>query len=138
MAGQKTTIPRKGQDMEAGELNYRAPFEKKTAAYTVTPAESGKTFEADAAATVVFTLPATQAGLLYTFVVKQLPGSGAGTSISPNTNDKIMGNGFTAADDKDAINTAATDRVGDMITLLGDGVDGWYVVGINGTWAREA
>jgi hypothetical protein len=42
-----------------------------------------------------------------------------------------------AADDKDAINTAATDRVGDSLTLVGDGVDGWYVVGVTGTWARE-
>lgn len=138
MAGQKTYIPRKGQDMDMGEITYKLPVEVKTAAYTVTAADSGKVLIADAAASVIFTLPATVAGLVFTFVVKQLPGSGAGVAVSPAAADKIIGNGFTPADDKDAVCVVASDRLGDMITLVGDGVDGWYITSVIGTWTREA
>ena len=30
------------------------------------------------------------------------------------------------------------DRAGDAITLVGDGVDGWYITGLTGTWTRQA
>lgn len=114
----------------------RQKVETKTANYTVVAADSGKIIIANAV-DLVFTLPATVAGLVFTFVVKAVSAT-TGLSISPAAADKIMGNGFTSADNKDAINTAATDREGDMIQLVGDGVDGWYVTGVIGTWAREA
>ena len=63
--------------------------------------------------------------------------TGTGTSISPATGDKIQGTGITAADNKDLINTAATDAVGDAATLVCDGVDGWWIENLIGTWARE-
>ena len=44
---------------------------------------------------------------------------------------------ITAADDKDYTNTNATNAVGDLVTILGDGADGWYVIEERGTWARE-
>ena len=40
--------------------------------------------------------------------------------------------------DKDIINTKATANKGDRITLIGDGVDGWYIVEGVGIWASEA
>jgi hypothetical protein len=135
---QKTYIARKGDDVNVGELTFKTTVETKTASYTVTAEDSGKLFLANGSGTVVFTLPATALGLTYTFLVMQLPGSGAGTSVSPAAADKIIGNGFTAADDKDAINTAASDALGDLITVVGDGIDGWYVTAVRGTWAREA
>lgn len=97
---------------------------------------------------VVLTLPATAAGTV--FIIRnggaQVSGGPAGTgangsvgvSVSPAAADKIQGNGFTAADNKDAINTKATSQVGDEICLVGDGVDGYNIQYVIGTWAREA
>lgn len=111
-----------------------------TAVFTAVPAsQSGTTFISTAVDTV-FQLPATQAGLRYTFISKA-PSGGAGMKVSPVAADKIMGTAgtvaFTSADDKDAINTGATDAEGDSITLVGDGVDGWFIVSSTGVWARE-
>ena len=83
------------------------------------------------------TLPATQEGLIYTIVVGGTSTS-TGLSISPNANDQIIGLGITAADNKDLINTQATQRVGDSVTLVGNGSTGWLAINASGTWAREA
>lgn len=119
-----------------GASNGGAGVVTKDAAYTVTEADNGRTFVATAV-DLVFTLPATKNGLEYTFYTG-LASTTTGLSISPAAADKINGLGITAADNKDLINTAATDAVGDCVTIRGDGVDGWYVVSIRGTWAREA
>lgn len=119
-----------------GTLNgSRVGVETKTADYTLTAADSGKVFLAGAV-DLVFTLPSTVSGLVYTIVVKTVSAS-TGCSVSPAAADQIVGNGFTVADDKDAINTAATDAVGDSITVVGDGSVGWYITNVAGTWARE-
>lgn len=115
--------------------------QSKAANYTVTAADSDSTFIATAA-DVVFTLPSTSAGLRYTFVTGALS-TGTGTSISPAAADKIMGSvdgptAITSADDKDLINSGASDVLGDSVTLIGDGLDGWFIVGCTGVWAREA
>lgn len=82
------------------------------------------------------TLPATAVGLVFT--IRNGGADGAVlVTVSPNANDKIQGIGFSAADNKDALNTKATAKQGDFITLLGDGVDGWFVVDCVGTWVRE-
>lgn len=100
---------------------------------------------------VVITLPSTAAGS--TFVIRNggVPvsngpaGSGSNASlavtVSPAAADAIAGNGFTAAVNKDAINTKATSTVGDEITLVGSGTAGvaaWNIQELVGTWAREA
>lgn len=97
---------------------------------------------------IVITLPATAAGSTFTIRNGGVPVSdgAAGTgsngsvlvAVSPNASDKIQGLVFTAADNKDALNTKATSQVGDYITLVGDGVDGYNVVASRGIWAREA
>lgn len=90
------------------------------------------------AADLVFTLPSTAAGLVYTFIVSAAALSGGtGLSVRPTAIDKIMGTGITSADDKDLINDGATDTEGDMVTLVGDGADGWYITAMRGTWSRE-
>lgn len=110
----------------------------KSANYTVTAADSYTYFIATAA-DVVFTLPATAAGLTYRFSLANAGLSGGtGLSVSPAAADQIAGNGFTLADNKDAINTGATDRAGDFLEIVGDGADGWYITGVIGIWAREA
>lgn len=106
-----------------------------TANYAVTAGDNGKTFLVGAA-DLVATLPATAAGLHYRFIVMALS-TVTGFSVSPAAADKITGNGFTPADNKDAINSAATDAIGDKIDVLGDGVDGWIITDVTGTWARE-
>jgi hypothetical protein len=83
------------------------------------------------------TLPSTVVGTSYTIV----NGGADGTilvTVAPAAADKIMGNGFTSADNKAALNTKATAKRGDYIKLLGDGVNGWMVVAVQGTWARAA
>lgn len=103
---------------------------------TLTQDDSGKIIVITGADKVV-TLPATQEGLVYTIVTGATSVT-TGLSVSPVAADRIIGLGFTAADDKDAINTQATERVGDSITLVGNGSTGWLAIRASGTWAREA
>lgn len=109
--------------------------QSKAANYTVLASEAGTVFIATAA-DVVFELPATAAGLRYTFVFK-VPSGGTGGQIGPVAADKIMGDGVTSADDKNIINTGATDREGDSIEVIADGADGWFIITKSGTFARE-
>lgn len=91
------------------------------------------------AADKVITLPSTAAGLRYKILLATAGlSAGTGLSVSPAALDLITGNGFTVADNKDAINTGATDVAGDFIELTGDGSLGYYITDIAGTWAREA
>lgn len=83
------------------------------------------------------TLPSTVVGMR--FRIQNGGANGAVlVAVSPAAADKIMGNGFTSADNKDALNTKATAKNGDYIDLVGDGVNGWFVSGVKGIWAREA
>jgi hypothetical protein len=113
-----------------GAISY-PNIETKDANFTVTREDSGKTFIIDAA-DVVATLPATEAGLVFTFYVKTLGGS-TGCSISPQAADKFISG--SKADDEDLVNSAASDAVGDNVTVMGDGTDGWLVLNTVGTWA---
>lgn len=110
----------------------------KSADYTLTTEDSGAVVVVTGVDKVM-TLPATALGLKYTFVLAAAGlSAGTGLSISPAAADKIMGNGFTSADNKDAILAGATDREGDVLTIVGDGADGWYITEAIGTWSREA
>lgn len=97
---------------------------------------------------ITITLPATAAGLNFTVrnggvsVVGGPAGTGSDGSIlvtvAPNASDQIAGNGFTATDNKAALNTKATAKVGDEISLVTDGSVGWMLESVKGTWARQA
>lgn len=105
---------------------------------TLTLAHSGALIVVTAA-DVVLTLPATAAGLIFKVVLAAAGLSGGtGLSLSPQAADQIIGNGFTPADDKDAILTGATDRAGDSLTVEADGNLGYYITAVTGTWARQA
>lgn len=84
-------------------------------------------------ATTTVTLPATVAGTTYAV---RVGAAGITVTVSPNASDKIMGNGFTSADDKDAI--ATSQPVGSVLILVGDGTNGWQVSRVHGTWTRQA
>lgn len=108
------------------------------ATQTLTAAQSGEKFVG--AVDVIFTLPAAAAatkGVWYE-VETGAVSAGTGLSISPAAVDHIRGNGLTSVDNKDLINSGATDRLGDMVRLYCDGVDGWVIDAIIGTWAKEA
>jgi len=119
-------------------VGVRRPVATVTADATLTEADSGKVIILNAAASKTISLPATAAGLTFTFVHQVATTSGTGHAISPVAADLIRGNGLTPADDKDLICTQGTSRIGDSVTLVGDGVDGWYITAITGTWARQA
>lgn len=115
-----------------GQLAERKRVLVKTANYTVTEGDSGSVFIANAA-DLVFTLPATKAGLVYTFVNAAVS-AGTGLSVSPAAADNIN----EGTDNKDLINSGATDVLGDSVTVVGDGSTGWFTASKIGTWAAEA
>lgn len=108
------------------------------ATQTLTAAQTGQRFVG--AVDAVFTLPAAAValtGVWYEFETGALS-VGTGLSISPAAADHIRGNGLTSVDNKDLINTGASDRLGDSVRLYCDGVDGWVIDAVIGTWAKEA
>jgi|GEM_PF-1835168 len=124
-------------DTNKAVSGQRAPILTKSANYTVTAADSGSVILV-ASADKVLTLPATAAGYTYTFVLAFAGlSAGTGLSISPAAADKIMGNGLAGVDNKDLILAGAGDVEGDSVTLVGDGVDGYYIVSVNGIWTIE-
>lgn len=120
-----------------GELKSTTQLtQTKSANYSMLITDVGYRTYVDTDA-VVITLPATVVGYTYEFCNSAADGA-SGMAISPNASDKIMGAGLSAQDNKDLINTKATSKKGDLVRLIGDGVDGWYVQEMTGTWAREA
>ena len=84
-------------------------------------------------ATATVTLPSTVVGTSY---IVRVGAEGITVSVSPAAADKIMGHGFTSADNKDLVFTSQP--VGSYVRLVGDGVNGWFVAEIAGTATREA
>ena len=117
-----------------------AGLETITASQTLSNADSGKVFLIGTDALVV-TLPATSKAVTFTFINSGADGNNIIT-ISPDANDKIIGTIVNAAadavcsasDDGDLVNTKATSNRGDRVTLVGDGVDGWYITEGCGIW----
>lgn len=115
-----------------------SPIRIVTTSPTLDASESGLTIMADAADLVV-ALPATAAGLQFRFILGPNGlSTGTGLSLSPVAADYITGNGLTATDNKDLILAGASDRVGDAVLLVADGVNGWFIASVIGTWAKEA
>ena len=110
------------------------------AAITLDGTDDGVTVVANnSAATVVVTLPAAAtvgAGFKARVLTGVLPGAGAGTTVTPNAADKFAGNGFNAKTaGQTLVNSAATDAIGDLVQVISNGVDTWFVVAKVGTWA---
>lgn len=109
-----------------------------TASTTITHADHGATIGIAAGTSFTVTLPATQKGLNYTFVLEGVASGGIGHNVDPAAADKITGNGLALADGVSIKCTQATNRTGDSLTLVGDGADGWYITAVTGTWAQGA
>lgn len=112
--------------------------EAVTGAKTLDAGDSGVVQNVTATATV--TLPAVAAGTSNVNYIIRVGAPDITVTVSPNSADKIVGNGFTAADDKDAI--ATSQPVGSYIVLSAANeatTDSAYTVQrVLGTWTREA
>ena len=110
---------------------------EKTANYTVIiTTDSGKTFTSELNG-ITFTLPSIAIGNTVTFVNMAADGA-ASLTIDPATLDGITYAG-SSTDAKHLINTRATAKRGDFVTLASlDGTVAWQVVGVRGIWAKEA
>ena len=119
------------------EVVHSSAFtETKSANYTMDINDCGKIIYVDTNA-VVITLPSTAVGLYYTFVNAGATDGTVGFSISPAAIDLIKGCDLAPTDDEDIINTAATAKHGDRVSLVADGVNGWMITEMSGTWAEE-
>ena len=109
----------------------------KKANYTVViSTDSGSTFISTLDG-IVYTLPSIAIGNTITFVNLARDGV-AKLSVSPAAADGVTYDG-SSTDNKDIINTKATAKYGDFITLASlDGVVAWQVVAVRGIWAKEA
>lgn len=128
-------------DFDAGV--YRDPYGERTvretlsANKTLDAEDSGKVFFVDTDAFTI-TLPAIATGLDGVKIVNIGAFGAVLVTISPNASDMILGPDITGADDKDLLNTKATARRGDYVVLGGNDADGYSVLEMTGTWARQA
>ena len=124
-----------GKKNEAGVTGFN--IEQKDSSYTVViSTDSGKTFLSNTK-DVVFTLPALAIGNVYTFVNTGADGQN-NLTVSPDGDDGLLYLG-SLTDDKDVINTQATSKVGDYITVASlNSVVFWTVVDVQGVWAKES
>lgn len=87
----------------------------------------------DCPVTTTITLPATVVGTTYLI---RVGAPGVTVTVAPNASDKIMGNGFTSADNKALIFTSQP--FGSYVVLVGDGANGWFAQFVHGTATRAA
>ena len=66
--------------------------------------------------------------------------AGALLTISPNASDKFLVDiaGAAGTDNKDIINTKATQKKYDFVHLMGMDAAGWCIADIRGTWVDES
>ncbi len=121
----------------------RGDSEIQTGDDTLLAAESGKIIKATkSSATQAFTLPvATAKGVVFTFICGHADGE---IKIDPAGSDKIKckatnddGASVAPAGGTGIKNTAATNIIGDYITLIADGVDQWDCIAQSGIWASQ-
>lgn len=120
-----------------------------TATYAPAATDSGMVYIATkTSATQTYTLPtAATAGLTFTFICGHADGE---ILVTPAASQTITMTTFAAvgADADTAIvapsagtgvkNTAATNAIGNSLTLVSDGITGWYTTGIaTGIWASQ-
>ncbi len=120
-------------DLNTFAANVSTPTVVPSAAsFAATAAQDGYIFNITAADKVA-TLPSVVTGLTYTFTVNTLGGS-TGFSIAPAAADFIQF--INVTDNTAVVNTAATDVIGDSMTVVGDAtLGGWIVTNVVGIWA---
>ena len=88
---------------------------------------------------VTVTLPAVVVGATF-IIVNSASDGGALLTISPNSNDKFLVDiaGAAGTDNKDIVNTKATQTKFDYVKLVGLSADGWLIDDIRGTWVDQS
>lgn len=109
-----------------------------SAGKTLDAGDSGVVQNVTDTATII--LPAVGATTSNLSFIIRVGASGKTVTVSPNSADKIVGNGFTAADDKDLIFT--NQPAGSFVWLQAANEattdSAWTVVAISGTATRQA
>jgi len=123
-----------GKKNEGGTSGFN--ITQKDSNYTVViSTDSGKTFLSNTK-DVVFTLPAIAVGNVFTFINTGTDAQN-NLTVSPDGDDGILYLGGLV-DDKDVINTQATSKVGDYVTIASlNSTVFWTVVDVQGVWAKE-
>ena len=85
------------------------------------------------------TLPAVVIGASF-IIVNMAEDGGALLTISPDGNDKFLVDigGAAGTDNKDIINTKATQKKYDYVHLVGMHADGWAIVDKRGVWVAQS
>lgn len=114
-----------------------------SAARAVVAADNGKILLINSTNDIAITLPATVLHFRITIGILQAAAGGKLHSITPVAGDKIMGTNAagTALDGADGIalyHTQATAKVGDFVTLVADGANGYLVIGTQGVWVKAS
>lgn len=112
-----------------------------TGATTLTAAQSGTIIAANAA-DLVITMPTPALGLKFTVVsyasTSTLEGGTVGTTLAPAGTEEFIGNGFTPAAGKGAINTYTSAKQGDLLEVTCLDGSNWWITKVIGTWARHS
>ena len=120
-------------DIDPDGTSPASTVQTKTADYTVTAGDSGRTFSTTgASATVTFAMPAAVPGLRYRFHV----GAAQELRIDPNGSEtcSLPSTGVPGAAGKYLTANAAGETVAIECALAGT----WSVFGFTGTWTAEA
>ena len=127
-----------------GSLNSLSPiYSASDATKQLTTSDSGYVYiAAKSSATQTFTLPsASLAGLHYTFVCGNAGGEmkivGPSSDVIKVLTAGASGTSLVVAANTGIKNTAATNVVGDNITLVSDGHQIWYGISQNGIFASN-
>ena len=85
------------------------------------------------------TLPAVVIGATF-IIVNGVDSTGALLTISPNSSDKFLVDiaGAAGTNNKDIINTKATQAKYDYVKLVGMTDDGWLIDEVRGTWVDQS
>jgi hypothetical protein len=133
--GQATWFPN-GTDSVQIDKNR---FTLVSANTTLLAADTGKTF-VFRRGTIIFTLPATVPGLVYSFLYVG-PNAGGQLQVSPVAADGIAAAG-SAVVNKDLIIATASIKKGDFVTIVSGvgatGVTAWHVTVQRGVITKEA
>ena len=137
--GSKNALPNIQAERQASPTLGRKSADVK-ANKTLSAADSGIVQNVTADAVVVALPPVgpTTLGLAYTIRNGATKDGDVLVAVSPNSSDQIIGNGFSPADNKDALNAKSTSKSGDEITLVSNGSTGWFISDVVGMWTREA
>lgn len=114
------------------------PRETLSVNKTLDDQDTAKTFFVDTDAVVVTVPAAASSGAITRCKVVNIAAFGVAlVSVSPHTDDKIMGPDLAGANNKDVQNTKATAQRGDYVVFSQGHTDGPIIEDLKGTWAQE-